>query len=375
MANNVVVLGTQWGDEGKGKIVDLLTEHATHAVHLIPSGIMRDNVECVIGNGVVLSLEALFKEIESLESAGVSVRDRIKISDASVLIMPYHIAVDQARERALNKDAIGTTGRGIGPAYEDKAARRAIRVADMFQPEVLQSKLTAALEFHNFMLKNLYNTEVVDADQTYQQCLQYAEQLKSMVIDCAETLAAVQGNGAKLLLEGAQGTLLDVDHGTYPFVTSSNTTAGAAATGCGIGPRSIEYVLGITKAYTTRVGAGPFPTELEDEAGQYMGERGHEFGATTGRKRRCGWFDAVAVKRACALSSVSGLCITKLDVLDGLEEIKICVGYDCQPALSNFHAVCPFMSPAPAGVNRPKVLPTGINCLKMPKNMSIGWLI
>jgi len=349
MANNVVVLGTQWGDEGKGKIVDLLTEHATHAVryqgghnaghtlvidgektvlHLIPSGIMRDNVECVIGNGVVLSLEALFKEIESLESAGVSVRDRIKISDASVLIMPYHIAVDQARERALNKDAIGTTGRGIGPAYEDKAARRAIRVADMFQPEVLQSKLTAALEFHNFMLKNLYNTEVVDADQTYQQCLQYAEQLKSMVIDCAETLAAVQGNGAKLLLEGAQGTLLDVDHGTYPFVTSSNTTAGAAATGCGIGPRSIEYVLGITKAYTTRVGAGPFPTELEDEAGQYMGERGHEFGATTGRKRRCGWFDAVAVKRACALSSVSGLCITKLDVLDGLEEIKICVGYE-----------------------------------------------
>ena len=349
MANNVVVLGTQWGDEGKGKIVDLLTETATHAVryqgghnaghtlvidgektvlHLIPSGIMRDNVECVIGNGVVLSLDALFKEIDSLENAGVNVRDRIKISDASVLIMPYHIAVDQARERALNKDAIGTTGRGIGPAYEDKAARRAVRVADILQPEVLRRKLTAALEFHNFMLKDLYNSNVVDVEQTYQQCLQYAEQLKSMVIDCAEMLATAQSNGAKLLLEGAQGTLLDVDHGTYPFVTSSNTTAGAAATGSGIGPRCIEYVLGITKAYTTRVGAGPFPTELEDEAGQYMGERGHEFGATTGRKRRCGWFDAVAVKRACALSSVSGLCITKLDVLDGLAEIKICVGYE-----------------------------------------------
>ena len=348
MANNVVVLGTQWGDEGKGKIVDLLTEHATHVVryqgghnaghtlvidgektvlHLIPSGIMRDNVECVVGNGVVLSLDALFKEIDSLETAGKSVRERIKISDASVLIMPYHIAVDQARERALSKDAIGTTGRGIGPAYEDKAARRAVRVADLFHPDVLHSKLTAALAFHNFMLKELYSSDVVDPEQTYQQCLQYAKQMKSMVIDCAETLATAQSNGAKLLLEGAQGTLLDVDHGTYPFVTSSNTTAGSAATGCGIGPRCIEYILGITKAYTTRVGAGPFPTELEDEAGQYMGERGHEFGATTGRKRRCGWFDAVAVKRACALSSVSGLCITKLDVLDGMEEIKICVGY------------------------------------------------
>ena len=348
MANNVVVLGTQWGDEGKGKIVDLLTEHATHVVryqgghnaghtlvidgektvlHLIPSGIMRDNVECVVGNGVVLSLDALFKEIDSLETAGKSVRERIKISDASVLIMPYHIAVDQARERALSKDAIGTTGRGIGPAYEDKAARRAVRVADLFHPDVLHSKLTAALAFHNFMLKELYSSDVVDPEQTYQQCLQYAKQMKSMVIDCAETLATAQSNGAKLLLEGAQGTLRDVDHGTYPFVTSSNTTAGSAATGCGIGPRCIEYILGITKAYTTRVGAGPFPTELEDEAGQYMGERGHEFGATTGRKRRCGWFDAVAVKRACALSSVSGLCITKLDVLDGMEEIKICVGY------------------------------------------------
>ncbi len=349
MANNVVVLGTQWGDEGKGKIVDLLTEYATHVVryqgghnaghtlvidgkktvlHLIPSGVMRENVQCVIGNGVVLSLEALFKELDSLESAGVNARDRIKISDAAVLIMPYHIAVDQARERALNKDALGTTGRGIGPAYEDKAARRAVRVADLLHPEVLHRKLTAALEFHNHLLKELYNSETIDVEQTYKDSLQYVDQLKSMVIDCAETLAQAQSNGARLMLEGAQGTLLDVDHGTYPFVTSSNTTAGSAATGCGIGPRDIEYVLGITKAYTTRVGAGPFPTELEDEAGQYMGERGHEFGATTGRKRRCGWFDAVAVKRACSLSSVSGMCITKLDVLDGLEELKICTAYE-----------------------------------------------
>lgn len=349
MANNVVVLGTQWGDEGKGKIVDLLTEHATHVVrfqgghnaghtlvidgkktvlHLIPSGVMHDNVQCVIGNGVVLSLDALFKEIESLEAAGVNARQRIKISDASVLILPYHIAVDQARERALNKDAIGTTGRGIGPAYEDKAARRAIRVADLLQPEVLHRKLTYALKFHNHLLKEFYGSETIDVEQTYKELLRYAEQLNPMVIDCAETLARAQDNGARLMLEGAQGTLLDVDHGTYPFVTSSNTTAGAAATGCGIGPRCIEYVLGITKAYTTRVGSGPFPTELEDAAGQHMGERGHEFGATTGRKRRCGWFDAVAVKRACALSSVSGLCITKLDVLDGLEEISICTAYE-----------------------------------------------
>ncbi len=349
MANNVVVLGTQWGDEGKGKIVDLLTEHATHVVryqgghnaghtlvidgkktvlHLIPSGIMRDNVQCVIGNGVVLSLEALFKEIESLESAGIKAMQRIKVSDASVVIMPYHIAVDQAREKMLNKNAIGTTGRGIGPAYEDKAARRAIRVADLLQPEVLKQKLAAALEFHNHLLSGLYDSESIDIEPIYDQCLQFAERLRPMVIDCAETLAHAQSDNARLLLEGAQGTLLDVDHGTYPFVTSSNTTAGAAATGCGIGPRCIEYVLGITKAYTTRVGSGPFPTELEDEAGQYMGERGHEFGATTGRKRRCGWFDAVAVRRACSLSSISGLCITKLDVLDGLEEIKICTAYE-----------------------------------------------
>jgi len=349
MAGNVVVLGTQWGDEGKGKVVDLLTEHATHVVryqgghnaghtlvidgektvlHLIPSGILREQVQCVIGNGVVLSLDALFEEIATLEKSGVSVRERLAISDACVLILPYHIAIDQARERALNKNAIGTTGRGIGPAYEDKAARRAVRVADLFQPDVLKQKLQAAVGYHNHLLESLYSSDKLDVNQIIKECLAHAETLKPMVVNCAETLEQAQKQGATLLLEGAQGALLDVDHGTYPFVTSSNTTAGAAATGCGIGPRSLDYVLGITKAYATRVGAGPFPTELEDENGQHLGERGHEFGATTGRKRRCGWFDAVAVKRACAISSVSGICLTKLDVLDGLNEIQICTGYE-----------------------------------------------
>lgn len=349
MANNIVVLGTQWGDEGKGKIVDLLTENASMVVryqgghnaghtlvidgvktvlHLIPSGIMHDGVECIIGNGVVLSPGALLDEIATLEKTGKSVLGRIKISDACTLILPYHVALDQAREKAANKDAIGTTGRGIGPAYEDKVARRAIRVSDLFDPELLKRKINTALEYHNFVLTGLHKVDAIDPDQVISHCLEFAEQIRSMVIDCAGYLDDAQKNGAKLLLEGAQGTLLDVDHGTYPFVTSSNTTAGSAATGCGIGPGAIDYVLGITKAYTTRVGAGPFPTELFDDDGEHLGKNGHEFGATTGRPRRCGWFDAVAVKRACALSSVSGLCITKLDVLDGLEELKISVGYE-----------------------------------------------
>lgn len=349
MANNIVVLGTQWGDEGKGKIVDLLTEHASVVVryqgghnaghtlvidgvktvlHLIPSGIMHDGVECVIGNGVVLSPQALLDEVATLEKTGQSVLGKIKISDACTLILPYHVALDQAREKAANKHAIGTTGRGIGPAYEDKVARRAIRVSDLFDSELLKRKIDTALELHNFVLEGLHKVDPIDPDQVYKQCLDFAEQIKPMVIDCAGFLAEAQQKGARLLLEGAQGTLLDVDHGTYPFVTSSNTTAGSAATGCGIGPGAIDYVLGITKAYTTRVGAGPFPTELSDASGQHLGEKGHEFGATTGRPRRCGWFDAVAVKRACALSSVTGLCITKLDVLDGLEELKISVGYE-----------------------------------------------
>ncbi len=349
MADSVVVLGTQWGDEGKGKIVDLLTEHASIVVryqgghnaghtlvnngkktvlHLIPSGILHEGVECVIGNGVVLSPEALLTEISAFEKAGTQVRDRIKISDCCPLILSYHVALDQAREKAANKHAIGTTGRGIGPAYEDKVARRAIRVSDLYQPDVLRRKLETALELHNFVLQGLHNAAPVDLELTYQQCLEFAAQLESMVIDGVEYLHQAQTRGAKMLLEGAQGTLLDVDHGTYPYVTSSNTTAGAAASGCGLGPAAINYVLGITKAYTTRVGAGPFPTELDDDNGQHMGTKGHEFGATTGRPRRCGWFDAIAVRRACLLSSVTGLCLTKLDVLDGLDELQIAVAYE-----------------------------------------------
>ena len=349
MASNVVVLGTQWGDEGKGKIVDLLTDQAQMVVryqgghnaghtlvidgkktvlHLIPSGIMRQGVECLIGNGVVLSLEALFTEIDALEADGLSVSDRIKIIDSSALILPYHIALDQAREKSANKNAIGTTGRGIGPAYEDKVARRAIRVADLLQPEVLVRKVETALQLHNFVLEGLHKVEPIDAQVVVNQCLEYAKRIEAMVVDGAEYLDARRQQGVKILLEGAQGTLLDVDHGTYPFVTSSTTTSGAAASGSGLGPAAIEYVLGITKAYTTRVGAGPFPTELDDAAGQHMGERGHEFGATTGRQRRCGWFDAVAVRRASMLNSVSGMCLTKLDVLDGLSELKIAVAYE-----------------------------------------------
>ncbi len=349
MSNNVVVLGTQWGDEGKGKIVDLLGADASIVVryqgghnaghtlviegnktvlHLIPSGIMHEGVECVIGNGVVLSPDALLNEIATLEKSGVAASDRIKISDACTLILPYHVKLDQAREKAANKNAIGTTGRGIGPAYEDKVARRAVRVSDLFDRELLRHKIDSALQLHNFVLEGMYAEPAIDPGQVFEDCLTFAERIEPMVINCADYLAQACRRGDRLLLEGAQGTLLDVDHGTYPFVTSSNTTAGAAASGSGIGPRDIHYVLGITKAYTTRVGAGPFPTELDDAAGQHLGERGHEFGATTGRQRRCGWFDAVAVRRACQLNSISGLCITKLDVLDGLEELKIATAYE-----------------------------------------------
>ena len=349
MSNNVVVVGTQWGDEGKGKIVDLLGEHVSVVVryqgghnaghtqvidgsktvlHLIPSGIMHEGVECVIGNGVVLSPEALLKEMAELEKSGIPAQSKIKISDACCLILPYHVALDQAREKAANKNAIGTTGRGIGPAYEDKVARRAVRVSDLFDADLLRQRIDSALELHNFVLGGKYGVDEIDAQKVFDDCTAFAGRIAPMVVDCAGYLAEAGERGANILLEGAQGTLLDVDHGTYPFVTSSNTTAGSAACGCGIGPRAIDYVLGITKAYTTRVGAGPFPTELDDANGQHLGERGHEFGATTGRARRCGWFDAVAVKRACELNSISGLCITKLDVLDGLEELRISVGYE-----------------------------------------------
>ncbi len=349
MSNNVVVLGTQWGDEGKGKIVDLLTENADVVVryqgghnaghtlvingqktvlHLIPSGIMREGAKCLIGNGVVLAPEALLSEIATLEKTGLAVRDRLHVSDACTLILPYHVALDQAREKAANKHAIGTTGRGIGPAYEDKVARRAVRVGDLYEPDVLRRKIETALALHNYVLTGLHNEAAIDAEALIEQCLDFAAQMRKMVVDGAQFLHEASQREAKLLFEGAQGTLLDVDHGTYPYVTSSNTTAGAAATGSGVGPSSLGYVLGITKAYVTRVGGGPFVTELHDANGEHMAEKGYEFGATTGRPRRCGWFDAVAMRRACFVNGVSGICLTKLDVLDGLKELKICTGYE-----------------------------------------------
>ncbi|PJC85278.1 adenylosuccinate synthase [Vibrio sp. HA2012] len=348
MGNNVVVLGTQWGDEGKGKIVDLLTEDAKYVVryqgghnaghtlvidgektvlHLIPSGILRDNVKCVIGNGVVLSPDALINEMKPLEERGIPVRERLFISEACPLILPYHIALDQARELARGKKAIGTTGRGIGPAYEDKVARRGLRVGDLFDKEAFAEKLKEVMDFHNFQLVHFYKAEPVSYEDVLEQAMGYADLLTSMVMDVTDELDAARKRGDKIMFEGAQGTLLDIDHGTYPYVTSSNTTAGGVAAGSGFGPRYLGYILGIAKAYCTRVGAGPFPTELDDEIGNHLGTKGQEFGATTGRKRRCGWFDAVAMRRAIQINSVTGFCLTKLDVLDGLEELKICTGY------------------------------------------------
>lgn len=348
MGKTVVVLGTQWGDEGKGKIVDLLTEQAEAVVrfqgghnaghtlvingektvlHLIPSGILRDGVVCYIGNGVVLSPEALLKEIAQLEETGVPARERLRLSPSCPLILPYHIALDNAREVARGKSKIGTTGRGIGPAYEDKVARRGLRLADLLHPERFAQKLKEVMAYHNFALKNYYNAEEVDYDKVLNEALEMGKQLAPMVDRVTDRLHEHHEKGDHILFEGAQGSLLDIDHGTFPFVTSSNTTAGGVSTGSGFGPLYLDYVLGITKAYTTRVGAGPFPTELDCEAGRHLAEKGHEFGATTGRPRRCGWFDAVALRQAIQINSVSGLCLTKLDVLDGLETIKICVGY------------------------------------------------
>ncbi|WP_041524165.1 adenylosuccinate synthase [Gilvimarinus agarilyticus] len=348
MGKNVVVLGTQWGDEGKGKIVDLLTDqvslvsrfqgghNAGHTLvidgkktvlHLIPSGVLREGVTCLIGNGVVLSPEALFKELAELEDSGVPVRERLRLSPACPLILPYHIALDQARELKRGKDKIGTTGRGIGPAYEDKVARRGLRLGDLLDMESFAVKLRDVMEFHNFSLTEYYKVDAVDYDATLAQVKAWAEELKPMIADVTDILHTAREQGRSILFEGAQGSLLDIDHGTYPFVTSSNTTAGGTATGSGFGPLYLDYVLGITKAYTTRVGSGPFPTELDCEVGRHLGEKGHEFGATTGRQRRCGWFDAVAVRHANRINSVTGMCLTKLDVLDGLETVKICIGY------------------------------------------------
>ena len=350
MGKNVVVIGTQWGDEGKGKIVDLLTDRAAAVarfqgghnaghtlvidgkktvLHLIPSGILRKNVQCFIGNGLVLSPSALLEEIKMLESKCVPVRERLRISDACSLLLPHHVALDQARELARGKAKIGTTGRGIGPAYEDKVARRGLKVSDFLNPEQFTNKLREVIDYHNFALEHYFKAEPVNFQQILDETLAFAEILAPMIADIPELLAQYRAEGKSILFEGAQGTLLDIDQGTYPFVTSSNTTAGGAATGSGIGPRDLDYILGITKAYTTRVGAGPFPTELFDEVGKHLAEKGHEFGATTGRARRCGWIDIVALRRSRIINSLTGLCITKLDVLDGLETLRLCVGYKC----------------------------------------------
>ncbi|CAJ0990777.1 adenylosuccinate synthase [Pantoea sp. Nvir] len=348
MGKNVVVLGTQWGDEGKGKIVDLLTERARYVVryqgghnaghtlvingektvlHLIPSGILRKNVISVIANGVVLSPKALMKEIQELEERFVPVRERLLISEACTLILPYHVAMDLAREKARGAKAIGTTGRGIGPAYEDKVARRGLRVGDLFNKEIFAPKVKEIIDYYNFQLVNYYKEDAVDYVKVLDEVLAMADVLESMVVDVSDMLERARKRNDLIMFEGAQGTLLDIDHGTYPYVTSSNTTAGGVATGSGIGPRYLDYVLGIVKAYSTRVGAGPFPTELFDEIGQYLCIKGNEFGATTGRRRRTGWLDTVAVRRAVQINSLSGFCMTKLDVLDGLEKVQICVGY------------------------------------------------
>ena len=348
MGKNVVVIGTQWGDEGKGKIVDLLTERAaavvrfqgghnaghtlvidgvTTVLHLIPSGILRDGVSCLIGNGVVLALDALVAEADALIESGVPVYERLKISPGCPLILPSHAALDAAREKARGSSAIGTTGRGIGPAYEDKVSRRALRLSDLLVPETFAGKLEEILNYHNFLLKKYYGAETVDFTKTLDESLGYAEIIMPITADVTPVLQDLADSSQSILFEGAQGSFLDIDHGTYPYVTSSNTVAAAASTGTGIGPRNLDYILGIVKAYTTRVGAGPFPTELFDDQGAHLARVGAEFGATTGRPRRCGWFDAVALRRSIINSSVSGLCVTKLDVLDDLAAIQICVGY------------------------------------------------
>jgi len=348
MGKNVVVVGTQWGDEGKGKVVDLLTDRAAGVVrfqgghnaghtlviegektvlHLIPSGILREGVRCYIGNGVVLSPAALLEELEMLEGRGVPARERLGISEGCPLILPYHIALDQAREIARGNKAIGTTGRGIGPAYEDKVSRRGIRLGELLDPAHFETRLHEVLEYHNFALEHYYKVGKVDFQQTLDEALAQAEQIAPMIVDVPEAMHQAGANGGNMLLEGAQGSMLDIDHGTYPYVTSSTTTAGGAASGSGLGPCDLNYILGIVKAYTTRVGSGPFPTELFDEDGEYLGKKGHEFGATTGRRRRCGWLDTVALRRTFQINSVTGLCITKLDVLDGLETLRLCVAY------------------------------------------------
>jgi adenylosuccinate synthase len=394
MGRNVVVIGTQWGDEGKGAIVDVLAErvqavarfqgghNAGHTLvidgektvlHLIPSGILRAGVVCLIGNGVVVSPEALLQEMDALIAKGVPVTERLKVSAACPLLLASHAALDHARERASGASAIGTTGRGIGPAYEDKIARRAIRMSDLFSADGIAVKARQLLDYHNFLLEKYYGTEGVDTERVLDRLSTDAERIKPLVVDATATLRDLEAAGQNVLFEGAQGAMLDIDLGTYPYVTSSNTTVGGALSGSGMGPRSVDYVLGIVKAYTTRVGAGPFPTELLDDMGAHLAQVGAEFGATTGRPRRCGWFDAVSLRRAVYINSLSGLCVTKLDVLDGLEEIKICVGYrldgkeltdppmlgerygDCEPIYESM----PGWSEPTAGLTSFEALPRG----------------
>lgn len=351
MAKNVVVIGTQWGDEGKGKVVDWLTDHAQGvvrfqgghnaghtlviggqktALQLIPSGIMRDSVACYIGNGVVLSVPDVLREIDKLQASGIEVTSRLKISEACPVILPYHTALDAAREAARGAAKIGTTGKGIGPAYEDKVARRAIRVADLLNEARFIEKLRENLDYHNFVLTNYLKADAVDFQKTLDDALANVSRIRPMVCDVSSALYAVYNAGGSILFEGAQGSMLDVDHGTYPYVTSSNCVAGNAAAGSGVGPNMLHYVLGITKAYTTRVGSGPFPSELPTDAGvgKHLATVGHEFGTVTGRARRCGWFDAALLRRSVQINGVSGMCLTKLDVLDGVETIRICTGYE-----------------------------------------------
>ena len=350
VAKNVVVIGTQWGDEGKGKIVDWLTDHAKGvvrfqgghnaghtlvikgqktALQLIPSGIMREGVACYIGNGVVVSVPDIMREIDKLQAIGVEVASRLKISEACPAILPYHVAIDIAREKARGDNKIGTTCKGIGPAYEDKVARRAIRIADMLNPERFAEKLKENLDYHNFVLVNYLKADPIDYQKTYDDAMALVPRLRPMVADVPSALHETYKAGGSLLFEGAQGSLLDIDHGTYPYVTSSNCVAGNASAGAGVGPGMLHYIMGITKAYTTRVGSGPFPSELstDEGVGEHLSRVGHEFGTVTGRARRCGWFDAALLRRSVQINGVTGMCLTKLDVLDGIESLKLCTGY------------------------------------------------
>jgi len=349
MNKGIAILGAQWGDEGKGKIVDLLTEtcdavvrfqgghNAGHTLvvdgkttilHLVPSGILHKNVKCIIGNGVVLSLEALSEELLILRNNNINIEGRLLLSDGCPLILPVHIALDKARELKKGKGKIGTTGRGIGPAYEDKVSRRGLRTSDLSNSKTLLEKIEELLDYHNFVLKNYYNADTFNSNKMYEQLISYHEEYEKIIIDVPQYIDEAFKNNKRILFEGAQGTLLDIDHGTYPFVTSSNTTVGGIFTGSGVSPKKLDYVLAIVKAYTTRVGSGPFMTELFDNNGKELSERGHELGATTGRERRCGWLDLVALKRSIIINGFTGICLTKIDVLDQLKEIKVCVQYE-----------------------------------------------